>query len=200
MVLAFESQLQYFIIESSMLGLGISLALYSFIIPQISIIFNNQAQRLRKANEIMRVLAVESHNKLMKGEIDQELQNNLKIAILEVEKEKNVKFHYGIGFLVTGILFSISTIFPLLDIWQGGGSSLIQNLAKLSMFSLIVGTGVLIYVWLKVFFDIKDLLKKMLDKANEESDKELEKVEKLAKQPKVKERSIMRKRSKRGAK
>src|SRR3989344_5299576 len=137
MALAFEPQLQYFIIESSMLGLGISLALYSFIIPQITIIFDSQAQRLRRANEKMKLVAAESHRQLMSDIIDPDVQDRLKTAIEEVTTEKNVKFHYGIGFLVTGILFSSSTIFPLLDIWQGGGNPTIQNLAKISLFSLI---------------------------------------------------------------
>ena len=50
-----------------------------------------------------------------------------------------------------------------------------------SPFFLIMGIIILIYVWLMVFFDLRDLLNKYLDKSVEESDKGLEEVEKLTK-------------------
>ena len=56
MVLVFSESFEYFLVNSSMVGLGVSLALYSFIIPQIKKIFDNQAEKLKTANKKLNLM------------------------------------------------------------------------------------------------------------------------------------------------
>lgn len=187
--LVFDNNLQYFLVESSMIGLTISLALYSFIIPQMKKIFDAQAQRLRKAKKRLKGAREKLAKKLMNEkfckESEEELQEEFQLAKEEVLKEQDIKFHHGKGFLITGVLFSLSTVFPLLNIFinETNASTTVNNFViaftKISPWFLIGGVGLLIFIWFKVFVDIKEILRKILSEAIEEADKELEKAKKF---------------------
>lgn len=176
MATVFPESLQQFIIMGSMLGLGISLSLYSFIIPQIKKIFEKQAKKLRDSNKRLKEVSIKYGKYLLKGEGNSKLELELNFAKDEVYRNKSIKFHYGTGFLLTGILFGVSTIFPLLNM-IGADEEWITLPALMSPMLLVFGVLILVYVWIMVFLDIKDLLKRILNEAVEESEKGLQKAE-----------------------
>jgi len=180
----YPEALTYFLINSSMLGLAISIALYSFVIPKVNEIFSKQAEKLKKANERLRKLTDDFSKKVQGRKTVTSLLDELKEASLEVEKYKKVDFHYGVGFLLTGVLFSIATIISLFDIFMD--DAVIATFSIFSPYFLMIGIILLVYIWFMIFLDIKELLKQDLSKHIEEADKELEEAEELRKQENVK--------------
>jgi hypothetical protein len=167
--------IELFIINFAMLGFGTTLALYALIIPQMEKIFERQADKLKTATKDLKKLNKQYGTKLLKSEEDEDLKEEREDVKLDVIELKKIKFHHGTGFLITGISFILAMIFPLLEYMSNNAQGdFIILFTNISPIFLLFGTGVLIFVWIKVYLDIKEMLKKYLEKAIEESEKELE--------------------------
>ena len=157
MVLTFDFNLQIFIINASLLCVAITIALYTLVSPKFEEILKRQGKQLEEAyNELRRINEAFS-KKVEKRESDKKLLDALQLQSEKFEQYKKIPFHLGIGFLICGVLFSLSTIFPLIDIFFY--DMFITAITVISPYFLIVGIIILLYIWFKVIFNIKDSLK-----------------------------------------
>jgi len=179
MVLTFDFNLQIFIINASLLCVAITIALYTLVSPKFEEILKRQGKQLEEAyNELRRINEAFS-KKVEKRESDKKLLDALQLQSEKFEQYKKIPFHLGIGFLICGVLFSLSTIFPLIDIFFY--DMFITAITVISPYFLIVGIIILLYIWFKVIFNIKDSLKENFEKILEKTDIELKKTKSLKK-------------------
>src|SRR3989344_3046180 len=150
----FQQDLQFFIINASMVGLAITLSLYSFILPHIREVFQTQTIKLRKANEDLEKISIKFSNLVKNRKFDQNTFQELIKSSEDVSKQDDVKFRYSWGFLITGVLFSISLLFPLANIFLVGDTGLIKFIKEATQISplfLMGGVIALVIIWFLVF-------------------------------------------------
>lgn len=181
MALAFEQNLEFFIVSSSMVGIGIAVALYSFIIPQLKDLFQAQTTKILSEYENLLQETKVYSNGVKHGKMDRNLLEKITESHDKIEQEGKIKFHLGLGFLFTGVSFSVSTIFPLLNLLLREDTIIEQLARSTGGLFLVIGTMLLIYVWIMSYVDLNNLMKENLKTALDNAQVKMQEVNKLKK-------------------
>lgn len=161
------TNIQEFIITASMVGLGLLIAIYSLVFPQIDKIVEKNTKKL---NELIKKRD-KMFKKLSKERENTTLTEEYKLLQDEIKYLKKVPFHYNWGFFLTAVFFTISLFVTITDMfyptfWKG-----LEVLPNNSPIFLLVGTIIFIIVWFKIMIDLRTLIMTRLELAINKEEK-----------------------------
>ena len=155
-----------FLINGSLIGFGLVIAIYTLTIPKMKDILNRRTRKLRdlikQREEIFEAMREDKRSTTLTAKY-QSVQRNIK----SLEK---LPFHLDIGYYLSATLFAISLLVPLFTITfptiKYSGLLLVVSFMYFS-------TGIIIFLalWFILFIELRNYAMEEFEKVKEESEK-----------------------------
>lgn len=153
-----------FLIASSLLGLGLLIAIYTLVSPEFDKIFDKKARDLkRKIEEEGKI-----YERLGRNIDNMELTANLLQIQQEIKDLKKIPFYHNWGFFISSIFFTISLLISIYNISNLpflGNSPAVEIIVFNSHLFFIGGAIVFLYVWFAIIIELRTLMREKFDKA-----------------------------------
>ena len=166
--------LEGFIISSSMVGLGLILAIYTLTLPMLANMLKRRTIKLKQL--------IEEREKLfdkMKGN-----KNDTKLTIQYRTLQDNIRiteklpFHLDLGYIFTGTFFALSLILPLLKIIFPD-NVYISSLTDSAVTFFVFGIASFLLVWYLMFIEIRTFATEEFQKVKDNAQDKDEEVKEL---------------------
>ena len=159
---------EIFLINGSMVGLGLILYIYSIAMPIIRNLLLRRTDKLkmliRKRDEILEKMKIDKKNTQLTSE-NKTTQEN-------IEATEQLPFHLDLGYIFSGTFFAGSLILSLLKI-TNPDSVYIAQLAEFSLLLFVLGITFFLVVWYLMFVEFRTYINEEFQKVKEEAqDKE----------------------------
>ena len=159
------------IITTSLVGLGLLVALYALIFQQIDQIVD---KRIKKLKTII-TQRDEAYKKIDEDRDNESYQENYNQLRADVKRFRDIQYHYGWGYIISGILFSTSLFFPFVDTYYptfiGTNFEFFVNNAHLIMF---VGLMNFVVIFFATIWDLKTFITQKIDEIEYQDNKKQE--------------------------
>ena len=142
-----------FLIEVSLINLGLILALYTLVIEKIEDLRDYNNSKKNKVSQIRKLAKIETNNSLKKELI--ELANNIDKTL------KGYGYEYDYGYFVSAILYIISMLIGFIILFWNN-----YILVYLGFVCLLLGIINFSYVWFKTMIAFRRILKGKLEIEN----------------------------------
>lgn len=157
-----------FLINASMIGLGLLIAIYTISSPRITEILKRRKLKLSMlVKERENIFLAMKNNKS-----DEKLTNRYKEIQKKIKNCRNVPFHLDLGYNMSASFFAISLIIPILIFFD----FIPKDVVNLSMWYFIFGIIILLWIWFAMFAEYRLYINKEFDKVSEKSE-DIEKEE-----------------------
>jgi len=166
---------QAFIIQISLFGLGLLIAIYTLIYPKLEKILEKQRKEYNEKVEQLR----EKANKFGKGTLDE-----IKNITEELSDIRRIPFHLDMGILLTSIFFIAAALSSLFNLFFNT-TGFFRDLFEASYIYLFFGIILFIIIWYNIFSTLRTFI-------TEKFEEDIEKGEILEEEVKEKTRKAIK--------
>lgn len=156
------------IIEISLIGLGLLIGLYAIIMDRLEDLLKTKIKEINSLKNKRDAI----FDKLNKNREDNKLREEYIGLEREIEQLSKSPYHYNFGYIISGIFFIITLIFPYYSLYIGYDK---LNYSKIFVdkapFFIFCGLINFIYIWVKTMIDFRNLTLKRFDEIQEEESK-----------------------------
>lgn len=181
------NSLAVFLINASMVGLGLIIAIYAISSPTISTILSRRRLKLerliKKRDELF--ILMEGHKS------DEKITSDYSQIQKQIRLIRKVPFHLDFGYSLAASSFALSLLIPLATVLSSSTqSNLFDNLG---LVYFLVGVFSMVSLWFATLSDFRTHIKEEFDKISDESASEEKSNKVLMKQWKADNEQIIAK-------
>lgn len=164
------------IVEISLIGLGLVIALYAIIMDTLEDLVKKRISHLRK----LRKERDEVFEKLKEDKENEELNKRNEELREEIKTYNKPPFHYDFGYIIAGIFFTLTLIFPFYStFFEYEDLNVFKFFVDYAPHLLFIGIIVFVIVWFKTMIDLRNLTLGKFDELQEKDEEKEEKEEKI---------------------
>ncbi len=156
--------IEAFLISSSMVGLGLVIAIYSLTAPLMKNMLTRRTNKLKelidRRDDILEQMNNEKNNTKLTKEY-RNIQDNVKLA-------EKLPFHLDLGYILAGGFFSVSLVLPILTLTDPQ-NQYFSNLSNFATGFFIYGVISFLIVWYLMFIEFRTYALEEFQKIKDEA-------------------------------